>query len=67
MRDEPLARLKQWRERRSLSQRELAGMAELSEAAIIRLEKGQRKARPQTARRLATALRVDVDELYGDG
>lgn len=67
MRREPLRRLRELREGQSLSQAELAERASISVAAVVRLEHGQRHAWPKTARALADALGVPVDELYSGG
>ena len=56
--------LKELRELRALSQRDLARLAEVDETTIIDLEKGRRPPRPSTRRKLAKALKVrpqDID------
>ena len=58
-------RLRVWRTRRALSQRELALHAGVQQVTVARLETGARKPRPRTIRALAKALKVTVDELQG--
>ena len=56
--------LKELRELRALSQRDLARLAKVDETTIIDLEKGRRPPRPSTRRKLAKALKVrpqDID------
>lgn len=55
-------RLREQRERRALSQEELAKLSGVSRTTIIKLESG-RGAWPQTVRKLARALKVDPAEL----
>lgn len=57
-----LSRLREWRERRFLSTRELAERAGVGEATIWRLEAGK-TARAATVRALASALEVAPAEL----
>jgi len=54
--------LRSWRQRRALSQRDLAGLAGVGLATIVRIEHGQ-PARPSTTRRLAQALGVTPETL----
>jgi transcriptional regulator with XRE-family HTH domain len=61
-----LPRLRDWRLRRALAQRDLARLSGVGTATIARLERGYQRAQPNTARRLAEALRVDVDALQHD-
>jgi len=56
-------RLKQLRESRFLTQRELASKAHVGVATIVRIEKGQQIPTFQTIKRLAAALAVDPSEL----
>ncbi len=56
-------RLREWRERRALTQRDLAGQAGVTTASINRIENGVHEARLSTVRKLADALGVSVDEL----
>ena len=58
-----LTRLKEVRERRALSQRELAERSGVGSATIARLETFVSEPRPTTVRKLAAALRVKVDTL----
>lgn len=60
-----LLRLREIRERGSLTQQELAKESGVGRATIASLEAGYRRAQPKTARRLAAALGVDPAELYG--
>ena len=62
-----LVRLREWRERRGLSQQDLAEISEVARDAISKYEGGKRTAHPSTARRLAESLGVGVEDLvYGD-
>ena len=57
-------RLRRVRDRRLLSQRELAERAGLSPTTILKLESGRvDEPHPRTVRKLAVALGVDPDEL----
>jgi len=58
-------RLREWRTRRALSQRELAVLAGVQQVTVARLETGSRKPRPRTIRKLAKALEITIDELQG--
>jgi transcriptional regulator with XRE-family HTH domain len=60
-----LPNLRRLRERRALSQRDLAALSGLTDRTIRRLETGETDSRPSTTRKLARALRVKVDELMG--
>ena len=60
-----LVKLRQIRERKGLSQRDLAERSGVAQATISNLEKG-RPSRFVTMRALATALEVDTVELVGD-
>lgn len=51
-------RLRHYRERRALSQRELARLADVGHITIARLEMGQHQARSTTLLKLAAALGV---------
>jgi transcriptional regulator with XRE-family HTH domain len=57
-----LARLRQWREAKGLTQKELAREARASEWTVVRAEAGA-EIRPNTARRLAEVMGVDVADL----
>ena len=52
-----------WREYRGLTQRELAEKAGLAQAYIAQIETGRRKGTVDVYKRLAEALRVDIDDL----
>ncbi len=63
----PLPRLQEVREQASLSQGELAKRAGVLKKTIVSIEAGNgSRAQPGTARKIADALGVDVEELYGD-
>jgi len=59
-------RLREWRERATLSQEELKERSRISRATIADLEAGNRGAQPRTVRRLAAALGVEPVDLYGE-
>lgn len=59
-------RLKELRDRVSLSQMELSERSGVSRATIADLELGKRGAQPKTRRKLAAALGVEPWELVGD-
>jgi DNA-binding XRE family transcriptional regulator len=52
-----------WREHRRLSQQQLAEVAGISKPYLSQLEAGKREASQRVIRRLAEALRVDLDDL----
>ena len=54
--------LRAWRQRRALSQRDLAALSGVGLATIVRIEQGQ-PARPSTLRKLAQAFGVSPDVL----
>jgi transcriptional regulator with XRE-family HTH domain len=58
-----LSRLREWREYRALTQKELSDLTGVSRDGISNYENGEREARPSTARRLAKALDVTVGDL----
>lgn len=60
-----IPRLREWRERRALTQVELAERAGVSERSVAGYEAGG-GARLPTVRRLAEALGIEVTDLYGD-
>lgn len=55
--------LRDFRDRASLSQEELAKRAGVSRATIADLELGKRKPQPKTRRKLAEALGVEPHQL----
>jgi transcriptional regulator with XRE-family HTH domain len=59
----PLLHLKEVRQSRGLSQRELGELARVSPGTVYRVENGLRGAYPGTVRKLATALGVAPEEL----
>ncbi len=63
----PLPYLRQLRQGRGLSQKDLGQLAGVSPGTVYRLEAGLRGAYPGTVRKLATALRVAPEVLlYGE-
>lgn len=58
--------LRRWRERRALTQRELAAKAGVTPRTVTRIELGY-DARPTTVRRLAAALEISTERLVGSG
>ncbi len=60
-----LSRLRQAREQKAMSQRDLAAASRVSQATIVRAEKGE-DARFVTARKLAAALGVEPHALMDD-
>jgi len=58
--------LRHWRERRALSQDDLALASGVGQNTIWRIEREGRQPRPSTLRKLATALNVDPAVLLGD-
>lgn len=61
-----LPRLKLVRDRKGMTQRELADKAKVSPTTVIQLELGRVDARASTVRKLADALDVKPEELMGD-
>lgn len=59
-----LLRLKEWREKRALTQEQLADKSGVSRGTIARIERGE-DTFPTTVRKLADALSVDPIELIG--
>jgi transcriptional regulator with XRE-family HTH domain len=59
-------KLKQLREARFLSHRDLARKADVSPTTVLNLEGGKVEAQRRTIRKLAQALEVDPAELVGD-
>jgi DNA-binding XRE family transcriptional regulator len=62
-----LARLRQVREGKFLSQAELAEKAGVSRVTIVELESGRVEARWSTSRKIAEALGVEPGELVAPG
>ncbi len=58
-----VTRLREWRERRALTQRELAAKAGMTVSTVNRIENGLQEARISSLRKLAEALGVEPDEL----
>jgi transcriptional regulator with XRE-family HTH domain len=56
-------RLRLLRERRLLSQRDLAALAGVSQTTIVNIESGRNRPHPSTLRRLAVALDVGPEAL----
>ena len=61
-----LTRLRAVRERRALSQKELAERAGVSRGALIQIESGGAEPRPTTVRKLAQALCVEPPDLMSE-
>ncbi len=59
----PLTRLKEERRRSRLTQEELARLSGVSRDAIARLETTDRRAKPETLRKLARVLKVKPGDL----
>ena len=59
-------RLKEIREGKFITQRELAAKSGVGLATIVRLERSQQSPRISTTRRLAVALGVEPQELVAD-
>jgi transcriptional regulator with XRE-family HTH domain len=59
-------KLKELREKRALSMRELAERAGLRHNTIYRIEHGQKNVMPRTVRKLAAALDVEPAKLLGE-
>lgn len=64
MRQEYLSRLRYWRDKRVLTQRDLKAVSGVAAATIARLEHRQQYAKPATVRKLAQALQVEPEDLY---
>jgi DNA-binding XRE family transcriptional regulator len=58
-----LATLRELRERRYITQEELAAKADLSKSSVATLEGGSHKPRLWTIRRLAEVLTINSDEI----
>lgn len=56
--------VREYRQRRSFSIRELAQLADLDPSAIVRIEQGERRTQhPRTLRKLAKALECEPQDL----
>ncbi|PLS82732.1 MAG: hypothetical protein CYG60_23745 [Actinobacteria bacterium] len=62
MADMQIPKLREWRERRGLTQKELAQVARVSPRSVAGYEAGQ-SIRPNTARKIADALEIAVEDL----
>ena len=60
---QPLSQLKEHRNRRGLTQHELATLSGVSRPTIARLETTSTRATPETARKLAKVLKVQPEQL----
>lgn len=58
-----LTRLRTVRERRALTQVELAAKAKINRVSLARIETGDAEPRPSTIRKLAEALGVEPEQL----
>jgi len=56
-----------WRNRRALNQGELARLVGISQNSLSRIETGEHKPRSVTIRKLAEALKLDVEQLTAAG
>ncbi len=63
LRQDQQYRVRSWRERRALTQQELAERAGVARRTIVALETTGRRAHPATLRALAAALEVTIDQL----
>ena len=55
-----------WREHRNLSRTELARRSRVNRVQIIDIESGRKTGSVATLKKLATALRIDLDDLVPD-
>jgi DNA-binding XRE family transcriptional regulator len=62
----PLTRVREWRERRMLTQQELAERAGVSLFTVQRIESGRGGAHPGTGRKIAQALDVAFEDLWDE-
>jgi DNA-binding XRE family transcriptional regulator len=62
----PLTRVREWRERRMLTQKELAERAGVSLFTVQRIEGGRGGTHPGTGRKLARALGVTFEDLWDE-
>jgi len=61
---EAKSKLHEWRKYRGITQVQLAEMANLSQGAVASIESGKRNPNMNTGRRLADALKCDIDDLF---
>jgi len=59
-------RLKEWRERRGLSQRKLGELSGVHYVSIVKIEAGRLDPRLSTILKLCQALRVSLSQLVGE-
>jgi transcriptional regulator with XRE-family HTH domain len=59
-------RLREWRRRRLMTQRDLAEAAGVTQSTIARLELGEASPRFGTLRKLAAALKIQPEELLAE-
>ena len=59
-----LTRLREHRQRRTLTQDELEKLSRVSRPTIAALELGYRRAHPRTVAKLAKALKVKAEDLH---
>jgi len=59
-------RLKEWRERRGLSQRKLGELSGVHYVSIVKIEAGRLDPRLSTVLKLCQALRVSLSQLVGE-
>jgi DNA-binding XRE family transcriptional regulator len=55
--------LRVWREHRGWTQQQLANAAGVTQSMVTMIETGRRKGQADTLKRLAAALRIDLDDL----
>jgi transcriptional regulator with XRE-family HTH domain len=60
-------RLRSWRRRRGLTLLEVADLTGLSVPMLSRLERGERRVRPETKVRIARRLGVRIADLFEEG
>ena len=62
---EALTHLKEWWERRGLTQRQLSELSRVHQVSIHRIETGQLDPQLSTLRKLCAALRITPNQLLG--
>ncbi len=60
-------RLREWRRRRMMTQRELAEASGVAQVTIARIELGEAEPRFGTLRKLAQALNIQPEQLLAEG